>query len=84
MNIARAGRQVDKEEIQLLPQGLVYHLAQCAGSHRATPYQSAISIHKEANRHNLYAILLGREDKFLFATDKSLRLVTLNTKHLRL
>ena len=59
MHVARAGRQVDQQEVELTPAGLVDHLPQRIGRHRSPPKQRVGGFDEETDRHDADAPRLG-------------------------
>ena len=84
MDVARAGRQVRKQEVKRSPARLVNHLLQGADGHRTAPEQRVGGFDEKADRHEADIHRLGREDAVLVAFAHRLREVTLATEHLGL
>ena len=59
MDVARAGRQVREQEVQLAPACLVNHLPQGVDRHGAAPEQRVGRFDEEANRHQLDVLRPG-------------------------
>ena len=62
MDVARSGRQVREQEVQLAPARLVNHLAQGVDCHGAAPQQRVGGFDEEADGHQLDALCLGRDN----------------------
>ena len=65
MDVARARRHVDQEEIQLTPGDLQNHLLQRIAGHRAPPDQRLAPVGEITDGHPLDAVFLDRDDPFL-------------------
>ena len=62
MHVARAGREVCKQEVQRSPPGLVDHLFEGADGHCAAPQQRVGGFDEETDGHEFHVHRFGRDD----------------------
>ena len=61
-DVAGARRHVDDQVVEILPGDLAEELLDRAVQHRSAPDDRRIVVGQEAHRHDLHAVLLGRDD----------------------
>ena len=81
MHAARAGRKIDKQEVQPAPFGLVDHLAQGVGRHGVAPDQCVGGFNEEADRHEFDTHRVGRQDAILAVDAFGIGQITLHAEH---
>ena len=79
-DVAGAGRQVDQEVVELAPGDVLEELRERLVEHRPAPHDGLVLLDEEADRHDLQAVGVEREDLAL-AVD--LRAVGAEAEHAR-
>ena len=83
MYVARSGREVDEQVVESFPEGLVKQLFECRGRHGAAPDEGVVGRDEEADRGDLDASRLGRQNVLLSVADERLRGVVFHAEHFR-
>ena len=79
-DVAGAGRQVDEQVVQLAPGDVLEELRQRLVQHRPAPDDRRVLLDEEADRHDLHAVGLERED---LALGRDRRALAAETEHAR-
>ena len=61
-HVAGARRQVDEQEVELAPVDVLEELRERLVEHRPAPDDGGVLLHEEADRHDLHAVVLERQD----------------------
>ena len=61
-DVAGAGRQVDEQVVELAPGDVLEELRQGLVQHRPAPHDGGVLLYEEADRHDLHAVGLHRQD----------------------
>ena len=61
-DVAGAGRQVDEQEVELAPVDVLEELRERLVEHRPAPDDGGVLLDEEADRHDLHAVGLQRDD----------------------
>ena len=83
MDIACAGRKINKEIIQFSPISIFNKLLNSIGSESSAPYNSISRVHEETDTKHLDAILLNRFDEIATVNGNRNRSAIFGMEHLR-